>query len=123
MPWRHPKIQRGQLSRKRFQVAPNDLTESKELSKSHFKNPGGTPIKDRRKEINEQIFDFLNGCVSQEGIHNLLNDLQFSVTFDLSEKAFREKTEKSLLWLRKMQCIEHMTYSDALDALFSLLDK
>lgn len=62
-----------------------------------------TPIVSRITEINTMLLELIDGCESPAGLWVLLNNLTYSVTFDLSGKAVREKTAAALTWQRKMQ--------------------
>lgn len=62
-----------------------------------------TPIVSRISEIHAMLLEHIGGCMSPAGLWQLLDQLVYSVTFDLSGKAVREKTAAALAWQRRMQ--------------------
>ncbi len=81
-----------------------------------------TPIRARMSEIHSMILEQIDGCEAPCSLWRLIHDLQYSVTFDLSSKATREKSGKVLAWQRMMLKMEHLPAADRYEALLSLLD-
>lgn len=81
-----------------------------------------TPIKSRVSEIQAQLLDHIDGCHAPHELWTLLHDLEYSVSFDLSAKATRDKTGKSLLWQRKMAASEAWPARERYKALLTFLD-
>ncbi len=81
-----------------------------------------TAIISRISEINTMLLELIDGCESPSGLWVLLNNLTYSVTFDLSGKAVREKTAAALAWQSKMQNNFGETGKKQSEDLLTLLD-
>lgn len=114
-----PETDRGSLS-----VEINGrVRRYKEMAKEYLATDDfSTPIKSRISDIQAQILDHLNSCVAPHQFWTFLQELQYSVTFDLSAKARRDATEKSLLWQRKMAANSTHPPRQRYEDLLSLLD-
>jgi hypothetical protein len=64
---------------------------------------GDTPIHQRINEIHGEILGLIDGIHAPHQLWMALHEFKFSVTFDLSHKATRDKTDKSLAWLDLMR--------------------
>ncbi|MEX3809679.1 hypothetical protein AB3X96_05300 [Paraburkholderia sp. BR13439] len=78
----------------------------KNMAREHLKfDPnltGATPIREKVNAIQGEMLGLIDGFHTPHEVWTFLNDLQYSVTFDLSDKATRDKTSKSLAWHRLM---------------------
>lgn len=81
----------------------------------------GTAIQNARDVMTSSVRQLIKGCESPARIYELVNDLIFSVTFDLSAKAKRENTAKMLRWQRNVLAIAEGSARDQLAALFEIL--
>ncbi|HWU76462.1 MAG TPA: hypothetical protein VN043_08150 [Rhodanobacter sp.] len=80
-----------------------------------------TPIKIQIQEICFQIVGLVQSCRSPCDFVMLLHQVTDSVTFDLSEKALREQTARTLSWLRTMETNVHEPAETRYEALLTLL--
>lgn len=62
-----------------------------------------------------------NGCTAPCNLWQLLHDLTYSVTFDLSHKANKEKTSAVLAWQKTMRANFELPAEDQYRDLLSLL--
>ncbi|MFC0396974.1 hypothetical protein ACFFIG_00875 [Paraburkholderia rhizosphaerae] len=83
---------------------------------------GATPIQTKINEIQGKILEMLDGCDVPHEVWHLLNELKYSVTFDLSAKATRDKTAKSLAWQNMMRRNTETPARDRYRDLLSFLD-
>jgi hypothetical protein len=65
-----------------------------------------TPINARKSEIHAMILEMVDGSGAPCNLWQLIHDLTYSVTFDLSPKARRDQTSRTLAWQRQMLCNE-----------------
>jgi hypothetical protein len=95
----------------------------KQLARTYF--PTGrndTPINSRTSEIHDMVLKFIDGSPSPSHLWILMNDIIFSVTFDLSAKALREQTSASLAWLSRMLCNGDKDAAEQYEDMLTLLD-
>jgi hypothetical protein len=81
----------------------------------------GTPIQNARDVMTSSVRQLIHGCESPASVYELVKDLIFSVTFDLSAKAKRENTARMLRWQRTVLALAEGSGRDQLDALFRIL--
>lgn len=85
-------------------------------------NDTSTPIKTKISEIQAQLLQHIDSCHAPHQLWTFLQELQYSVTFDLSAKATRDKTSKSLVWQRKMAANQERPARERYQDLLSFLD-
>jgi hypothetical protein len=105
-------------------VEINDrVKQYKDLAKQYMAtDDSSTLIKSQISDIQSQILEHLNSCVAPHQFWTFLHELEYSVTFDLSAKAKRDATEKSLKWQRKMAANHAQPAKQRYEDLLSLLD-
>ena len=79
-----------------------------------------TPIQDARDVMTASVRELIKLQDSPAAVHALVNDLQYSVTFDLSAKAKREQTEAMLKWQRDMAAAASWTATEQLDRVMDI---
>jgi len=81
-----------------------------------------TPIQDARDLITADIRKLIKAEPSPSAIHALVNDLTYSVTFDLSQGAKREQTKKVLDWQRRMASAGDLPAREQLKLLLGIIE-
>lgn len=80
------------------------MTAFKKAALEHFDTThNSSPIIAKISDINGVVLRMINGCMSPTQIWELIHEVQYSVTFDLSQKARRDQTEKTMAWERSMK--------------------
>ena len=96
------------------------MTAFKQAAVEHFDTTrNSTPITAKISDINGVVLRMMNGCMSPVQIWHRIHEVQHSVTFDLSQKARRDQTEKTMRWERAIKGV--MENGDAREMLAGML--
>ncbi|MBN8895671.1 MAG: hypothetical protein J0I71_12705 [Rhodanobacter sp.] len=105
---------------------PNDAIMDVYLDEAAQELLGGTSdstaIKSQVQDIGFQIVGLVQSCRAPCDFVMMLHHVADSVTFDLSQKAEREQTRRTLEWLRRMEANVREPADIRYEALLTLLD-
>jgi len=105
---------------------PNDAVMEIYLEEAAQELLGGTSsdtaIKSQIQDICFQIVGLVQSCRAPCDFVILLHQVADSVTFDLSQKALREQTQRTLAWLRQMESNVREPADKRYEAMLTLLD-
>lgn len=108
------------------QPSPNDAIMDVYLDEASQELLGGTSsdtaIKSQIQDICFQIVGLVQACRAPCDFVMMLQQVSDSVTFDLSQKAQREQTQRTLAWLRKMESNVRDPADKRYEAMLTLLD-
>jgi len=84
-------------------VGPERMARYHAMAEAFFRTDRNeTAITARMSEIHLMILEDIRGCQAPCHLWQLIHDLAYSVTFDLSANATRDKVQRTLAWQRKM---------------------
>lgn len=92
-----------------------------EATKKILDQDYSTDIKSSRSRIHKSMLEMIEHCSSPAELWQLLHNLVYSVTFDLSSKAVREQTAHVMEWQRMMKSTTEWPIKDQIAALMTIL--
>lgn len=105
---------------------PNDAIMELYLDEASAELLGGTSsdteIKTQIQEIGFQVVGLVQSCRAPCDFVTMLHQVADSVTFDLSQKAQREQTGRTLAWLRQMESNVRDPADKRYESMLTLLD-